>query len=553
MGDANVKDTTVSDRQLTKNKSHKIPVRNEKTNGSSVAIQKKIVKPQTYSKPDSAGRGASAVTLSKPTTATNKSKFSFPVAKRNQGSDDPMHTSRSMIPSPKTPIGRTRSKSHLELIPSLKPSQHFNNNTSFDSLTRSKLTSASSTSNFHRPGTLPSYLGKPNQLNLESQLTEKQRKFVINKKKLVENQEQCKQQFSELAELNAKLSLMGGKQTKLEMLKLVYLVPSEDGSIVEKLEVDKEEKIGTCDQSVETENGDLDATLVDPVVQPYISSRINHSTLKMIADHLRNVQSSPLDFFTENFSNSLSNLLSEVSSKRVVVDMYFKIFSLQVSTPEDLPQIVSKLKNVGFSCEQQIGQAQNVQQINNDLFLEQLNELSNQNDFNDEKLVTQQLSLNMYEHKALDRLTSLAVKICEPVEIYETLTTKWESHSNEEIYLNPKAELEKLSKDHEVLLLKHDMLLKEVEANELHKKHEVQTLNEYQTLQQNHAMLIKTAQEEKNELCQEYQKHTQELNDAYVQLKDEFGLHRIEAKENKHKLSMAISEIDKVTDLFLIF
>lgn len=324
MGDTKVKETTGADKRILRNK---LPVR--QGNVSKPGLNRTI-KPQTATKPESAsGLRASTTTLTIPTIAV-KSKSFIPAVrkqtaiKEQTNNDDPMRASRSsMIPTPssKFQIDRSRSKSNLELIISKGPTKPppINNNTnSFVSLNKSKLSSTCSRSIFHRPGTLPGYLSKPNQLNLESLLSEKQRKFVLSKKVLVESQEQCKQQFNEIAELNARLSRFGGKQSKLEKMQLMYLVPSDDGaSAVERVDELKPVKT-TCDQSIGTENEDLDVTLVDPVmVKPNVASCIDQSTLLLVENQLRSTHSVPFTFCTENISNyaSLSKLLSKVNIK----------------------------------------------------------------------------------------------------------------------------------------------------------------------------------------------------------------------------------------------
>lgn len=301
MGDDKVKETVKMESKLVKNK---IPnLRQEKTNN----FQSRTMKPQDLSNLKTGGHGAHAGTLNKsiPTT-TNKSKLPAPLNRRKQAKEDPMRTSRSSIvpsPSKKLEPERIRSKSHLELIPgSLKPIAQFNNS-SFISLSRNKVSSASSISNFHRPGTRPSYLDKPNQLALESQLTEKHRKFAVTKKRMVENQEQCKQQFSEIAELNSKLSRINGKQTKLEKIQLVYLIPSDDGTSAEEVV-----ELESTEKNTNTDNDGLDKTLVNTVVQATTPNCTFNPTLTLLEDF----QSVPLTFFKDSFS-SISNLLSKVS------------------------------------------------------------------------------------------------------------------------------------------------------------------------------------------------------------------------------------------------
>lgn len=337
MGDEKVKDRTLVGGEKRPNKS------TTKTQMKLSSTAFKSSRPQTVVQKPSGDRSglSSAVKLTK-TNTTTTSKLSVPINRRNAPNDDPMRTSRSSItsPGPKIPVDRKRSKSQLTLIAPIKPTKvaQFNNHTSSVSLARQKLTSGSSVTNCHRPGTRPHYLNKPNQMSLESQLTEKQRKFALVKKQLIDNQENCKQHFNEMIELNGKLSKMGGKQAKLEKLQLMYLVPIGDG--VEEQAADKvgdvEKKSSTCDQSSGTDVEKSvagDPTLVNPptVFQPNVNLDMDQSTFKLVEDQLRMAHTAPFKLCSESLVNccNLSSLLSEVSFYswwNMHCQLLFKIF-----------------------------------------------------------------------------------------------------------------------------------------------------------------------------------------------------------------------------------
>lgn len=186
---------------------------------------------------------------------------------------------------------------------------------------------------------------------------------------------------------------------------------------------------------------------------------------------------------------------------------------------------------------------------------EQLRNHSRQNEEKEIKVVDLQMQLQDLEIKDSLRRTALQVRKCESVEFVETMSEHLEYYRND-VDLNYKSELEKLTLDHNVLKQKHDNLSREMKELVLFKENNInqtQKFCECKAIQQQYEVMLKEAEIEKNKLSQEYQARVQDMDQEYLQLKEEFACYRTQTEDDQIKLNEAALQIHKVEFLDFLF